>query len=279
MALYHRAQLRPDPIPVFTEMTSVNPTFVLPAALAARGAEIASGLAQRAMYNVGQACLKPAILLAVEGPGFRELRDAAIAEVEKAAARPMLTPGIHDAYAHNVQRLEDDGASRIAAGPMSAHTWDGQSALYEVSGTQLLAEPTLREEVFGPAILLVRLADPEQLLEAARSFRGQLSATLHAENADRDAAAQLLPILERRTGRIVFNAFSMPQEVSYATTHGGPFPATSDSRFTSVGMGAIERFARPVTYQNFPDEHLPESLREANPLQLWRVVDGELTQG
>ncbi|MFE2541878.1 aldehyde dehydrogenase (NADP(+)) [Actinacidiphila glaucinigra] len=279
MALYHRAQLRPDPIPVFTEMTSVNPTFVLPAALAARGAEIASGLAQRAMYNVGQACLKPAILLAVDGPGFRELRDAAIAEVERAAARPMLTPGIHDAYTHNVQRLEDDGASRIAAGAVSAHTWDGQSALYEVSGSRLLAEPTLREEVFGPAILLVRLADPEQLLEAARAFRGQLSATLHAETADRVAAAQLLPILERRTGRIVFNAFSMPQEVSYATTHGGPFPATSDSRFTSVGMGAIERFLRPVTYQNFPDEYLPESLREANPLQLWRVVDGQLAQG
>jgi NADP-dependent aldehyde dehydrogenase len=101
---------------------------------------------------------------------------------------------------------------------------------------------------------------------------------MHAEAADRAAAEQLLPILERRTGRIVFNAFSIPQEVSYASTHGGPFPATSDSRFTSVGMGAIERFVRPVTYQNFPDEFLPQPLREANPLHLWRLVDGELTQ-
>jgi len=278
MALYRRAQQRPDPIPVFTEMTSVNPTFVLPAALAARGAEIGTGLVQRAMYNVGQACLKPAILLAVDGPGYREMRDAAGAEVEKAAARTMLTPGIHDAYTRNAQRLENDGATRVAAGPAPARAWDGQSLLYEVSGEQLLAEPTLREEVFGPAILLVRLTGPEQLLEAARAFRGQLSATMHAEAADRAAAERLLPILERRTGRIVFNAFSIPQEVSYASTHGGPFPATSDSRFTSVGMGAIERFVRPVTYQNFPDDLLPESLREANPQHLWRVVDGELTR-
>ncbi|MEW2514550.1 aldehyde dehydrogenase (NADP(+)) [Streptomyces sp. NPDC046870] len=278
MALYRRAQQRPDPIPVFTEMTSVNPTFVLPAALAARGAEIGGGLVQRGMYNVGQACLKPAVLLAVDGPGFRELRDAAIAEVEKVAARTMLTPGIHDAYTRNARRLTDEGATRIAAGAAPDGAWDGQSQLYEVGGERFLAEPALREEVFGPALLLVRLTGPEQLLEAARAFRGQLSATVHAEAADRAEAEQLLPVLERRTGRIVFNAFSIPQEVTYATTHGGPFPATSDSRFTSVGMGAIERFIRPVTYQNFPDGLLPQPLREANPLHLWRVVDGELTQ-
>ncbi|MCX5097091.1 aldehyde dehydrogenase (NADP(+)) [Streptomyces sp. NBC_00365] len=278
MALYRRAQQRPDPIPVFTEMTSVNPTFVLPAALAARGAEIGGGLIQRAMYNVGQACLKPAILLAVDGPGFQELRDAATAEVEKAAARTMLTPSIHDSYTRNVRRLEDNGAGLIGAGSAPAGAGDGQSLLYEVTGERLLAEPALREEVFGPAVLLVRLTGPDQLLEVARAFRGQLSATLHAEAADRAAAEQLLPILERRTGRIVFNAFSIPQEVSYASTHGGPFPATSDSRFTSVGMGAIERFLRPVTYQNFPDELLPQPLRAANPLHLWRLVDGELSR-
>ncbi|MFS4096833.1 aldehyde dehydrogenase (NADP(+)) [Streptomyces sp. AF1A] len=278
MALYRRAQQRPDPIPVFTEMTSVNPTFVLPGALAARGAEIGVGLVQRAMYNVGQACLKPAVLLAVDGPGLRELREAATAEVEKVAARTMLTPGIRDAYTRNAQRIANSGGDLIGAGEVPAAACDGQSLLFEVTGEQLLAEPALREEVFGPAILLVRVDGTDQLLEAARAFRGQLSATIHAEAADRAAAEQLLPLLERRTGRIVFNAFSIPQEVSYASTHGGPFPATSDSRFTSVGMGAIERFLRPVTYQNFPDELLPQPLREANPLQLWRLVDGELTR-
>lgn len=278
MALFRRAQQRPDPIAVFTEMTSVNPTFVLPAALAARGAEIGAGVALRAQYNVGQACLKPAVLLAVDGPGFTELRDAATAEVEKTAARAMLTPGIHDAYTRNVRRLEEDGATRIAAGPSPTGAWDGQSLLYEVTGEQVLAEPALRDEVFGPSVLLVRLTDLDQLHEVARAFRGQLSATVHAEAADRGAAAHLLPVLERRTGRIVFNAFSMPQEVSYASVHTGPFPATSDSRFTSVGMSAIERFLRPVTYQGFPDELLPEPLREANTLRVWRLVDGELTR-
>ncbi|MEY9894305.1 alpha-ketoglutaric semialdehyde dehydrogenase [Catenulispora sp. MAP5-51] len=278
MALYRRGQQRHDPIPVFTEMTSVNPNFVLPAALAARSAEIGSGLVQRAMYNVGQACLKPAILIAIDGPGFQEARDTLAAEVERADARTMLTPGIHDSYYHNVQRMEDGGATRVSAGSAATHAWDGQSLLYEVTGEQLLTDPELREEVFGPFILLVKLTGPDQLLEVARAFRGQLTAILHADPADRATAEQLLPILERRTGRIVFNAYSMPQETSYATTHGGPFPATSDSRFTSVGMGAIERFLRPVTYQNFPDEYLPQTLREANPLKLWRLRDGELTQ-
>ncbi|MEW1773461.1 lipocalin-like domain-containing protein [Streptomyces sp. NPDC086777] len=124
----------------------------------------------------------------------------------------------------------------------------------------------------------MRLTGTEQLLEAARAFRGQLSATLHAEADHRAHAQRLLPILERRTGRIVFNAFSIPQEVSCASTHGGPFPATSDSRFTSAGMGAIERFIRPVTYQNFLDDLLPDALRAANPENLWRVVDDDVVQ-
>ncbi|MEU1600521.1 aldehyde dehydrogenase (NADP(+)), partial [Streptomyces sp. NPDC005708] len=177
-----------------------------------------------------------------------------------------------------VQRMEERGATLIGAGAAPARAWDGQSQLYEVTGDQLLAEPDLREEVFGPAVLLIRLSGVDQLLEAARAFRGQLTAAMHADAPDHPAAARLLPILERRTGRIVINALSLPQEVSYATTHGGAFPATSDSRFTSVGMGAIERFLRPVTYQNFPDELLPQPLREANPLHLWRLVDGELGQ-
>ncbi|MFE9608152.1 aldehyde dehydrogenase (NADP(+)) [Streptomyces sp. NPDC006012] len=278
MALFRRAQQRPDPIPVFTEMTSVNPVFVLPAALAARGAEIGAGLAQRAQYNVGQACLKPAILLAVDGPGFDELRDAARAEVAKTAARTMLTPGIHDAYTGNVQRMQDNGATQIGAGPAPVRAGEGQSLVYEVTGEQLLAEPAMREEVFGPFILLVRLTGPDQLREAARAFRGQLSASVHAEPSDHATAAELLPVLERRTGRLVINNFSMPQEVSNATVHTGPFPATSDSRFTSVGTTAIDRFLRPVTYQNFPDELLPEALREANPLNVWRLVDGEPTR-
>jgi NADP-dependent aldehyde dehydrogenase len=150
--------------------------------------------------------------------------------------------------------------------------------LAEVDGDTFLANAALSGEVFGPAALLVKLRDLEQMVEVARSFRGQLSATMHLEQADHDIARRLLPILERRTGRIVINAFAHPQEVAYSTIHGGPFPATTDSRFTSVGMTSIERFLRPVTYQGFPDALLPEALRNDNRLGLWRLVDGQLTR-
>lgn len=275
MALYRRAQQRPDPIPVFTEMTSVNPTFVLPAAQAARGGAIGDGFAERMLVNVGQACLKPAIIIALEGAGFRELRNGLSRRTGAAPARTMLTPGIHAAYERGVARQESAGARRVIEGAASQAALDGQSVLLEVDGEVFLAQPTLAEEVFGPAALLVRASDEEQLLAIARSMRGQLSATMHLETEDFSLARRLLPLLERRTGRVVVNAYSHPQEVSFASVHGGPFPATSDSRFTSVGMTSIERFLRPVTYQGFPDELLPEPLRETNPWNLPRLVNGQ----
>ncbi|MBP0589669.1 aldehyde dehydrogenase (NADP(+)) [Paraburkholderia sp. LEh10] len=278
MALFQRAQQRPEPIPVFTEMTSVNPTFVLPAALAARGGAIGDGFGERMLVNVGQACLKPAILLAVDGPGYIGLRQALIARVEAMHARTMLTPGIWTAYRENLERRKNAGAEPIAAGGKAQGAWDGQAALLEVDGARMLEDPSLSEEVFGPVALLVRVKDVEQLAEIAKQFRGQLSATMQIDADDYALAARLLPILERRTGRIVVNAFAHPQEVSYASIHGGPFPATSDSRFTSVGMTAIERFLRPVCYQGFPDELLPEALKHDNPRGIWRLIDGELSK-
>jgi NADP-dependent aldehyde dehydrogenase len=278
MALFHRAQQRPDPIPVFTEMTSVNPTFVLPAALAARGAEIGDGFSERMLVTVGQACLKPAILLAIVGPGYEELKKAMIPRVTAMAARTMLTPGINSAYRKNLERQRNSGAEQIAAGGEPQGKWDGQSTLFEVDGARMLEDPLLSEEVFGPAALLVGVKDVEQLFAIAKQFRGQLSATMQIDPADHALAARLVPILERRTGRIVVNAFSHPQEVSYASIHGGPFPATSDSRFTSVGMSAIERFLRPVCYQGFPDDLLPEALKHNNPAGIWRLTDGELSK-
>jgi NADP-dependent aldehyde dehydrogenase len=275
MAIYRRAQLRPDPIPVFTEMTSVNPTFILPEALTERGREIGDGFIERMLYNVGQACLRPAVLIAVEGPGYPGLRDAMAARTAAAPARTMLTPGIHAAYLSGLDRLRRDGARLTSEGVSPAGDLAGRPALFEGDGATFLAEPGLAEEVFGPEALLVKVRDAEEMLAVARSFRGQLSATMHLEPGDTALARRLLPILERRTGRIVVNAFSIPQEVSHASIHGGPFPATSDSRFTSVGMSAIERFLRPVCYQGFPDALLPEALREANPLGLPRIVDGQ----
>jgi NADP-dependent aldehyde dehydrogenase len=267
MALYRLAQQRPDPIPVFAEMTSVNPTFILPGALAARGRAIGDGFAERMLVNVGQACLKPALIVAVEGAGFDAMREGLLNRISAAPARTMLTSGIHQAYLKNLARQQEAG------GPN-----DGQAFLAEVDAEDFLASPALADEVFGPTALLVRARDIGQLIQVAQSFRGQLSAAVHLELSDHDIARGLLPILERRTGRIVINAFAHPQEVSYGTVHGGPFPATTDSRFTSVGMTAIDRFLRPVTYQNLPDALLPDALKNDNPLALWRLVDGELTR-
>lgn len=275
MALYRRAQRRPDPIPVFTEMTSVNPTFILPHALAANGAVIGDGFIERMLVNVGQACLKPAILIAIGGAGFEALRTAMTARVSQAQARTLLTPGIHAAYQHALTRLADAGATPIAQGLAAHASGEGQALLLEVQGHTFLDDSALAQEAFGPAALLVSVRDEDEMLAVARSFQGQLSAAMHLETDDLPAARRLLPILERRTGRIVVNAFAHPQEVSFAAIHGGPFPATSDSRFTSVGMTAIERFLRPVCYQGFPDALLPEALQAGNPLALTRRVDGQ----
>ncbi|CAI8837199.1 Alpha-ketoglutaric semialdehyde dehydrogenase 2 [Pseudomonas sp. IT-P171] len=275
MALYRRAQLRPDPIPVFTEMTSINPTFILPAALAERGAQIGDGFIERMLVNVGQACLRPALLIAIKGAGLEALRDAMVKRVAEASARTMLTPGIHASYLNGLAAMEDAGARRVAEGSAPSADFDGQSALLEVDGQRFLSEAVLSQEVFGPSALLVTVEDEAELFAIARSLEGQLSAALHLEENDLPLARRLLPVLERRTGRIVVNAFAHPQEVTYATVHGGPFPATSDSRFTSVGMTSIERFLRPVAYQGFPDALLPEALRDFNPLKLPRLIDGQ----
>ncbi|MEX5684386.1 aldehyde dehydrogenase (NADP(+)) [Pseudomonas silesiensis] len=276
MALYRRAQQRPEPIPVFTEMTSVNPTFILPDALAERGERIGDGFIERMLVNVGQACLKPALLIAIEGPGFAALRAAMVRRVSAAAARPMLSPGIHAAYVSGLSAMENAGARRVAEGYAVNARLDGRSALLEVDGAIFLRDPALAQEVFGPCALLVKVRDAEEMLAVARSLRGQLSAAMHLEDSDLQLARRLLPVLERRTGRIVVNAFAHPQEVTFATVHGGPFPASSDSRFTSVGMTSLERFLRPVCYQGFPDALLPEALRESNLLRLPRSVDGGL---
>jgi NADP-dependent aldehyde dehydrogenase len=186
----------------------------------------------------------------------------------------MLTPGIHAAYVNGLDLMENTGARRIAEGSAASAALDGASALLEVDGAHFLSETLLVEEVFGPSALLVRVKDEAQMFAVARSLRGQLSAAMHLEDGDLPMAQRLLPVLERRTGRIVVNAFAHPQEVTFATVHGGPFPATSDSRFTSVGMTSIERFLRPVAYQGFPQALLPEVLRDANPLALPRLIDG-----
>jgi len=261
---------------VFAEMTSSNPSFVFPNALATRAETIGTTFSRLMQYNVGQACLKPAIILAIESPAYSALKDALIEPVKATPAKTMLTPGIHTAYNANLERHQSLGATKIATGLSAQSPWDGQATLLEIDGAQILKRPELLEEIFGPAGLLVKLSSLEEMFAVAKIFKGQLSAAMHIDPEDYAVARDLLPILERRTGRVIINAFSIPQETGFAAIHGGPFPATTDSRFTSVGMTAIERFLRPVSYQGFPDELLPEPLTALNAANIWRLIDGEL---
>ncbi|WP_213767869.1 aldehyde dehydrogenase (NADP(+)) [Caballeronia sp. dw_19] len=280
MALVRRGQQRSEPIPVFAEMTSVNPSFVLPAALAARAETFARAFIDQMTIGVGQMCLKPGLVLAIEGDGFERLRVALRDALSARPAATMLSPNIYGGFMHGVERQQKgSGVTELGAGSEPAKDLDGQVHVFEVDAGVLLHSMELADEVFGPAALLVRCRSFDEMLAIAGRLHGQLTMTLQMEVADIELAQRLMPVLERRTNRILANGFSNVAEISYATIHGGPFPATSDSRFTSVGTSAIDRFLRPVCYQNLPPELLPPALQDRNPLSLWRIRDGELMQG
>jgi NADP-dependent aldehyde dehydrogenase len=278
LALLRAAQARPVPIPVYAEMSSVNPVFLLPGALAARGAKIGADYIASVTTGTGQLCTSPGLVFALDGPGYAAFREAATAAVTGSDAAPMLTAGICAAFTGGVRRLKEAaGVAELASGTEDpAISAPGRTWLFETDVPTYLAGPHLQEEVFGAASLIVRASTPEELVEVARGLEGQLTATVHAEPSDHAAAATLLPELELVAGRVLVNGWPTGVEVGHAVVHGGPFPATSAPATTSVGTRAIERFLRPVSYQNVPGELLPPELQDGNPLGLWRRVDGEL---
>jgi 2,5-dioxopentanoate dehydrogenase len=280
LALVAIAAQRPQPIPVFAEMSSTNPVFLLPEALAARGGAIASGLVESATLGVGQFCTKPGIVIGIAGPAFEQFSQAAAAALQSANPGVMLNPGIHKAFVAGSSALEAHASVRhLADGKPSANSpCAAQAKLFSTSAQAFLSTPELAEEVFGPTSLLVACKDEAELLAVANHIEGQLTATLQMDQGDLATAQLLLPILERKAGRILVNGFPTGVEVSHAMVHGGPFPSTSDSRATSVGGMAIERFLRPICYQNFPAGLLPEALRDENPESLWRLIDGKPQQ-
>jgi len=266
------------PIPVYAEMSSINPVFLLPSALAERAETVARGLIDSVTLGTGQFCTKPGIVIGVGGPDFKRFRAAAEAALAAKPATMMLNPGIHRAYAHGTDNwVRDPGVNSLAAGAVpEACSCAGQPMLFDTTGHYFLHYPNLLEEVFGPAALLVECSSTEELIAVAQHIDGQLTATLHLTEADAALAAKLVTILERKAGRILCNGFPTGVEVTYAMVHGGPSPATSDSRVTSVGAMAMERFLRPVCYQDFPAGLLPGALQDANPLKLTRLIDGKL---
>ncbi|MFM9435500.1 2,5-dioxopentanoate dehydrogenase [Janthinobacterium sp. CG_23.3] len=279
MALMAIAAARSQPIPVYAEMSSINPVFVLQQALAARGDEIAIGLINSLTMGVGQICTNPGLVLGIQGQDFERFCASAKQALGGAPAGTMLTPAIAGNYQRGVRHLANhaDVSALLDAAPGQADG-KGQPAMFLTSGTAFLADPALSEEIFGPATLMVACSDPEQMRQIAESLEGQLTATLQMDAGDVDAARQLLPILERKAGRILANGFPTGVEVVSAMVHGGPFPATSDGRSSSVGTAAIQRFLRPVSYQNLDQALLPPALRDAAGNGAWRRRDGQLVR-
>lgn len=279
-ALYDAAARRPEPIPVYAEMGSSNPVFILPRALASRGEAIAKGLVASVTLGVGQFCTNPGLTVVERSDAASAFAAATRELVTKAPVGTVVHSGIQAAYAQGLAARAGVRGVTLAA-QASAPASSGAAApaaLLVTDAPTFSREASLREELYGPATLLVECASKAEVLALARTLEGHLTATVHGDGADLTEYAALFDILRRKVGRVVVNGYPTGVEVAHAMHHGGPYPATTDSRSTSVGSAAIERFARPVCYQDVPEALLPEELRGPNPRGVWRLVDGRLTR-
>ncbi|WP_059415523.1 aldehyde dehydrogenase (NADP(+)) [Cupriavidus basilensis] len=277
-ALCDMAAARPQPIPVFAEMSSINPVLLMPRALARRGAQVAAELAASVALGAGQFCTNPGLVLGVRGEAFGAFVAHLCAAAEAQPAQTMLSAGGLDHYAHGSQALAAHPRVARLAG---AAPRDGKAGaqVFKADAALLLAgDALLQEEVFGPATVVVEAADAAELGRLVDSLRGQLTATLIADDDDLADCAALVARLEQKVGRLLVNGYPTGVEVCDAMVHGGPYPATSDPRGTSVGTLAIDRYLRPVCYQNFADALLPDALKDGNPLGIDRLVDGVHTR-
>ncbi len=273
-ALFDVAAARPVPIPVFAEMGSINPIFIFPHALAAGGHDIATGLAQSVTLGVGQFCTNPGLVVVPSGERGTAFAEALALALERVDQGTMLHVGIREAYDRRISDVSAvDGVEVIVPALPGSGGCSARPALLVTDAAVFIRQPTLQDEVFGPSTLVVRCAGVAEMREVARRLGGQLTATVHAASADATDLDQVVPILEQRAGRILFGGFPTGVEVCHAMVHGGPYPATTDSRSTSVGTLAIRRFTRPVCYQNAPADRLPEELRDGAS-GLFRLVDG-----
>jgi len=271
------AASRPEPIPFYAEMSSTNPVFILPGALRERAENIASGLHTSFTLGAGQFCTKPGMVFLGQGPDADKFTSKLGEFVAGSSPFHLLTEGIHSSYGSAIAKRRADPAVTVLAEkePAGAEGFFAHSAVFETNADKFLGSD-LEAEIFGPTTLLVRHSSREQILAIARSLEGHLTATIHGTEQDLRDFADLIAILETKVGRLIFNGFPTGVEVTHAMVHGGPYPSTSDGRSTSVGTQAIFRFTRLVCYQGFPDSALPDELKEANPLGIWRMVDGNL---
>lgn len=271
-ALYDAAQSRPQPIPVYAEMGSTNPVFILPSALSKRGEEIAAGLAHSVTLGVGQFCTNPGLVIHQVAKQADDFQSSLGEKISKIPAATMLTKNICDAYTKGIENLNHEvGVKAKSSGVENKNGYKGTPQLLQVDSQYFHDNKKLEEEVFGPSTLLVTVPDKSEMLKIASGLDGHLTATLIGESDEIKEYADLINILERKVGRLIINGYPTGVEVCHAMVHGGPFPATTDSRSTSVGTRAITRFARPICYQNFPEELLPSELKSDNPLNIKRL--------
>jgi 2,5-dioxopentanoate dehydrogenase len=277
MALVNLAATRKVPIPVYAEMSSINPVLLFPAALKARAESIGQAFAASLSLGAGQFCTNPGLIVAIDGPDLDRFVAAASAAVAETHASTMLTPGIHKAYEKAVARTAGDpNVKTLAQGRAPTAPTQGRAALFSTTADAFEKHAELQEEIFGASSLIVRCADLAAVRDVLEKMEGQLTVALHIDEGDYADARSLMPSLERGAGRILVNGFGTGVEVGHAMVHGGPFPSTSDGRSTSVGTLAIDRFLRPVSYQDLPEALQPESVKTANPLGLSQRIDGKL---
>lgn len=273
MALTKAASYRPVPIPVYAEMSSINPVVLMPQALHTRCESIAHGFIDSLVMGAGQFCTSPGLILAVDTPELRQFEEHAVQRLRTATAQTMLTPGISAAYCQSVNALRQSPHAQLISEGSAPIGNQVTAALFTCSDNAFMENATLSEEVFGASALIVRCQNSQSLLSLIDTLEGQLTATIHMDAGDEHFARAAMDKLELCSGRILFNAFPTGVEVCDAMVHGGPFPATSDGRSTSVGTAAIERFQRPVCYQDVPDSLLPDALKHDNPTGIDQQVD------
>jgi alpha-ketoglutaric semialdehyde dehydrogenase len=277
LALVRIAQQRPEPIPVYAEMSSINPVLLFPAALRNRGEALAPAFVQSLTMGAGQFCTNPGLVIGLAGADLDRFADLAAKALGDSAPQPMLSPGILENFAKGVEALASHSAVRVLKkGPVGEGVSQACGALFTTSSDKFIADPALAHEVFGSSSLIVACRDLEDMKRVVAALEGQLTATLLMDGEDEAAAAELIPLVGAKAGRVLANGWPTGVEVCDSIVHGGPFPATSDARTTSVGTLAIERFLRPVCYQNIPQGLLPAALRDDNPWSIPQRVDGSL---
>ena len=275
-ALFDEANRRPEPIPVYAEMGSVNPIFILPRILKEKGEKIAQDLAGSVTLGVGQFCTNPGLVFIQQSDEENKFRINLSKQVNEIAAGVMLTSGIQNNYKKGIEKLSGvEGVAVLAKGKTEGEGSRGTPHVLHATAALFLQKHELEEEVFGPSTLAITANSKEELFQAAKKLGGHITATIHGTEEDLTEYAELINILEQKVGRVLINGYPTGVEVCHAMVHGGPYPATTDSRTTSVGTLAIHRFTRPVCYQNFPQSLLPAELKDDNPLGISRLVNGE----